>query len=382
MAVRGGIRGTGRLRGHRRRPYATFDHPDVVPLRDLSGWLPQLWLAELFHGPTLAFKDVALQLVGRLFDHELARRGSKVTIVGATSGDTGSAAIAACRDREAIEIVILHPAGRVSEVQYATTTAAIGLPVDWLRWAQYPDAAGIAGPAGHPLRGTGFRYAKGRRGGNSDRPGHGTTEPHRLFVRGRAGRIRGDSHRSCGSCGAVAPLSQGPAERYRRPAVVLGRLDAQKLRSAAVPTALAAMPAAPSADRRSRRNHLHHRQHWPAQGRAFHPRQFRRPSGADRRLLRHPAGRGRCALLSAVRPVQLCDGRNGGDSRHGPFAAGPGRSGEDHRGRPRLERDAGVWFAGGLAPRGPILRGRGDGCRPCAACFRPGGRFPPRCLAA
>ncbi len=76
-----------------------------------------MWLAELFHGPTLAFKDIALQLVGRLFDHELARRGSKVTIVGATSGDTGSAAIAACRDREAIEIVILHPAGRVSEVQ-------------------------------------------------------------------------------------------------------------------------------------------------------------------------------------------------------------------------------------------------------------------------
>jgi threonine synthase len=97
--------------------YATFDHPDVVPLRDLSAWAPGLWLAELFHGPTLAFKDVALQLVGRLFDHELARRGAKVTIVGATSGDTGSAAIAACRDRDAIEIVILHPAGRVSDVQ-------------------------------------------------------------------------------------------------------------------------------------------------------------------------------------------------------------------------------------------------------------------------
>ena len=89
--------------------YATFDDPDVVPLRDLSAWSPGLWLAELFHGPTLAFKDVALQLVGRLFDHELARRGAKVTIVGATSGDTGSAAIAACRDRSSIEIVILHP---------------------------------------------------------------------------------------------------------------------------------------------------------------------------------------------------------------------------------------------------------------------------------
>jgi len=94
--------------------YATFDDPDVVPLRDLGAGV---WLAELFHGPTLAFKDVALQLVGRLFDHELTRRGERVTIVGATSGDTGSAAIDACRDRDSVEIVILHPAGRVSEVQ-------------------------------------------------------------------------------------------------------------------------------------------------------------------------------------------------------------------------------------------------------------------------
>ncbi len=94
--------------------YATFDRPEVVPLVDLGGGE---WLMELFHGPTLAFKDVALQLVGRLFDHELARRGERVTIVGATSGDTGSAAIEACRDREAIEIFILHPAGRVSDVQ-------------------------------------------------------------------------------------------------------------------------------------------------------------------------------------------------------------------------------------------------------------------------
>jgi threonine synthase len=76
-----------------------------------------MWLAELFHGPTLAFNDVALQLVGRLFAYELERRGQRVTIVGATSGDTGSAAIEACRDRPGIEIVILHPAGRVSEVQ-------------------------------------------------------------------------------------------------------------------------------------------------------------------------------------------------------------------------------------------------------------------------
>jgi len=94
--------------------YATFDHPDVVPLRKLGDGLV---LAELFHGPTLAFKDIALQLVGRLFAHELERRGEHVTIVGATSGDTGSAAIEACRDRPGIEIVILHPNGRVSDVQ-------------------------------------------------------------------------------------------------------------------------------------------------------------------------------------------------------------------------------------------------------------------------
>ena len=72
--------------------YATFDSPDVVPLTDLGDGM---WLAEIFHGPTLAFKDIALQLVGRLFDHELTRRGERVTVVGATSGDTGSAAIEA-----------------------------------------------------------------------------------------------------------------------------------------------------------------------------------------------------------------------------------------------------------------------------------------------
>lgn len=103
--------------------YATFDVDEVVPLTDLGDGI---WLAELFHGPTLAFKDVALQLVGRLFDHELTRRGEKVTVVGATSGDTGSAAIEALRDRESAEVFILHPAGRVSDVQrrQMTTVAA------------------------------------------------------------------------------------------------------------------------------------------------------------------------------------------------------------------------------------------------------------------
>jgi threonine synthase len=102
--------------------YSTFEADDVVPLVDLG---ENLWLAELFHGPTLAFKDIALQLVGRLFDYELSRRGEKVTIVGATSGDTGSAAIEALRDRPTAEVFILHPAGRVSEVQRRQMTTVL-----------------------------------------------------------------------------------------------------------------------------------------------------------------------------------------------------------------------------------------------------------------
>ncbi len=94
--------------------YAGFGHAAVAPLKQLDS---RTWLMELFHGPTLAFKDYALQVVGRLFDHLLARGDQQVTIVGATSGDTGSAAIEACRDRERVRIFILHPKGRVSEVQ-------------------------------------------------------------------------------------------------------------------------------------------------------------------------------------------------------------------------------------------------------------------------
>ncbi len=94
--------------------YATFEHPDVVPVVDLGHGVH---VQELFHGPTIAFKDVALQLVGRLMDAELARRGDRRTIVVATSGDTGSAAIAGCVGRAHLSIVVLHPAGRVSDVQ-------------------------------------------------------------------------------------------------------------------------------------------------------------------------------------------------------------------------------------------------------------------------
>ena len=86
----------------------------MVPLVQLD---TNLFVQELFHGPTLAFKDLALQLLGRLFDHILTARDQRVTIVGATSGDTGSAAIEACAGRARIDIAILHPAGRTSEVQ-------------------------------------------------------------------------------------------------------------------------------------------------------------------------------------------------------------------------------------------------------------------------
>jgi threonine synthase len=94
--------------------YATLRHPAVVPLVQLDH---RHWLLELFHGPTLAFKDVALQLVGRMFDHALAARGERVTIIGATSGDTGSAAIDAVAGCGHVDIVILYPEGRTSEVQ-------------------------------------------------------------------------------------------------------------------------------------------------------------------------------------------------------------------------------------------------------------------------
>jgi threonine synthase len=102
--------------------YAGFGHKAVAPLKQLGR---DEWLLELFHGPTLAFKDYALQVLGRLFDTILSRRGERVTIVGATSGDTGSAAIEACRDRANIDIFILYPHGRTSEVQRRQMTSVV-----------------------------------------------------------------------------------------------------------------------------------------------------------------------------------------------------------------------------------------------------------------
>jgi len=103
--------------------YASFETPEVAPLKALGDG--GLHLLELFHGPTLAFKDVALQLLGRMLDHTLRARGQRATIVGATSGDTGSAAIEAVRDRKTIDIFMLYPRGRVSEIQRRQMTTVL-----------------------------------------------------------------------------------------------------------------------------------------------------------------------------------------------------------------------------------------------------------------
>ena len=105
-----------------REAYGRFSHGAVTPLVQLD---QQHWLLELFHGPTLAFKDVALQLLGLLFEEFLGRTGENLTIVGATSGDTGSAAIDAEAGRDRVDIFMLHPKGRVSDVQRRQMTTVL-----------------------------------------------------------------------------------------------------------------------------------------------------------------------------------------------------------------------------------------------------------------
>ena len=103
-----------RLRTMTGAAYAGFRHPAVTPLSQLGD---NLFILELFHGPTLAFKDVAMQLLGRLMEEALGRRGQRTTIVGATSGDTGASAIEAFRGLPSVDLFILYPHGRVSDVQ-------------------------------------------------------------------------------------------------------------------------------------------------------------------------------------------------------------------------------------------------------------------------
>ncbi len=104
-----------------REAYGTFRHPAVVPLTQLG---VNTFALELFHGPTLAFKDVAMQLLARLMDHALAARGERRTIVVATSGDTGGAAVEAFRGRNQVDVIVLFPNGRVSDVQRRMMTTA------------------------------------------------------------------------------------------------------------------------------------------------------------------------------------------------------------------------------------------------------------------
>jgi threonine synthase len=104
-----------------REAYGNFRHPAVAPLAQLGA---NTFALELFHGPTLAFKDVAMQLLARLMDHALATRGERRTIVAATSGDTGGAAVEAFRDRNQVDVIVLFPNGRISNVQRRMMTTA------------------------------------------------------------------------------------------------------------------------------------------------------------------------------------------------------------------------------------------------------------------
>ncbi|MBB6425072.1 threonine synthase [Sphingopyxis sp. JAI128] len=117
-----GALGEDELRGLCKAAYGRFSHDAVTPLVQLDH---RHWLLELFHGPTLAFKDVALQLLGQLFETFLSGGDTDITIVGATSGDTGSAAIEAVAGREHIQIFMLHPEGRVSDVQRRQMTTVL-----------------------------------------------------------------------------------------------------------------------------------------------------------------------------------------------------------------------------------------------------------------
>lgn len=102
--------------------YSRFNHSAIAPLKQIQ---QNLWIMELFHGPTLAFKDYALQVVGKLFDFVLKKNNKKITIVGATSGDTGSAAIEGCKRCSNVDIFILHPYNRVSDVQRRQMTTVL-----------------------------------------------------------------------------------------------------------------------------------------------------------------------------------------------------------------------------------------------------------------
>jgi threonine synthase len=120
-AFAGGSVATADLARMAREAYETFRHPAVTPVTQIGA---NTFILELFHGPTLAFKDLAMQFLARLMDHALASRGERTTIAVATSGDTGGAAVEAFRGRSQVDLVVLFPNGRVSEVQRRMMTCA------------------------------------------------------------------------------------------------------------------------------------------------------------------------------------------------------------------------------------------------------------------
>jgi threonine synthase len=117
----GGEIDAGELARMAREAYDAFRHPAVVPLVQLAS---NTFALELFHGPTLAFKDLAMQLLARLMDHALGARRERTTIVVATSGDTGGAAVEAFRGRSQVDVVVLFPHGRISDIQRRMMTTA------------------------------------------------------------------------------------------------------------------------------------------------------------------------------------------------------------------------------------------------------------------
>ncbi len=193
------------FRGIIARAYAGFDHAARVPLVQVG---PNDWLLELFHGPTLAFKDVAMQLIGQLFEASLKRSGRRITIVGATSGDTGSAAIEAFRGREGVEVFILFPAGRVSDVQRRQMTTPTEANVHALAIdGDFDDAQ--ARLKDHLQRPCLSRRGRARRG-QLDQLGAGAGADGLLFHRRSGARAR-RTGRSASRCRPAISATSSPA---------------------------------------------------------------------------------------------------------------------------------------------------------------------------
>ena len=208
--------------------YATFRHPAVVPLDQIG---PNQFVLELFHGPTLAFKDVAMQLISRLMDHVLAKRNQRTTIVVATSGDTGGAAVDAFAGLDNVDLVVLFPNGRISDVQrrMMTTTGAANVHAIAIEGTFDDCQAIVKAMFNHH----GFRDAVSLSGVNSINWARIVAQVVYYFYlgrRARRARAQGGFHRAdrqfrrylCGLCrqenGAAGPLAAHRLQCQRHPA--------------------------------------------------------------------------------------------------------------------------------------------------------------------